>query len=71
MQPLDTKQLASAQALSFDIEERTAKLEAIADWRDELQHALDAAANPFDIAPDLDWLRREVSRFRLACKGVR
>jgi hypothetical protein len=32
---------------------------------------LGAGLNPFDCTPDIDWLKVEVERFVLACKGAR
>jgi hypothetical protein len=39
-------------------------------WRDELKELMRA---DFQLAmtADLDWLRTEVDRYKLACKGVR
>jgi hypothetical protein len=64
-----TKTLNRAQAFSFDIDERTKRLELIADWRDELRQRLADSVN--DVPPDLDELKDEVERFKLACQGAR
>jgi len=58
-------------AVRVDIDQLTENLSVIADWRDEIRRMLIAALNPFDVAPDLDWLRTEVERFKLGCKGAR
>ena len=71
MQKLDTASLAEAQPISLDLDSRTEKLTLIADWKDELRHKLARAANNVWEWPDLDALRSEVERFKLACKGVR
>jgi hypothetical protein len=70
LQGVSTTALLGAQAVSFDIEDRTEKLNLIADWRDELsQLIVDAQEDPDEL--NIDWLRAEVDRFSLACKGVR
>jgi hypothetical protein len=71
MQRVDSKTLARAQAQSFNLQERTERLELIAEWAAELRRVLEAALNPLDTAPDIDWLKEEVARFKLACRGVR
>jgi hypothetical protein len=70
MERPDSKALADAQAFSLDA--LTERLIAIAAWRDELQRKLARAADDvWGRLPDLDELRSEVERFKLACKGVR
>ena len=71
MQKLNTSSLANAQTVSFDLDSRTEKLTLIADWRDELRRKLERASNNVWEWPDLDELRSEVERFKLACKGAR
>ena len=44
----------------------------LADWQDELRLKLARAVNDvWGPPPDLDELRSEVERFKLACEGVR
>ena len=70
MERLDSKALADAQA--FPLDALTERLIVIAAWRDELRRKLARAANDvWGPLPDLDELRSEVERFKLACKGVR
>jgi hypothetical protein len=71
VQRLDEASLADAQALNFNLEDRTQKLELIADKAVELRLAIEAALNPLDITPDLDWLKGEVELFKMCCKGAR
>jgi hypothetical protein len=70
MQRLDKASLADAQEISFDFEGKTKRLELIREWRDELRLMIEAAFNPLDMSPDIDWLKAEVERFKLACKGA-
>jgi hypothetical protein len=71
MQEVDNRTIRNAQAI-FNIEDRTKKLELIADWRDELRRKLGNACNDvWSPAPDLEHLRTEVERFKLASKGTR
>jgi hypothetical protein len=71
VQHVSSTALASTQA-NFDIDERTRRLTQIADWRDELRSKFAYTINNvWDAPPDLDELRAEVERFKLACKGVR
>jgi hypothetical protein len=67
---VDSTTLEGAQEFSFDIEDRTEKLNLIADWRDELKELMRADYH-LAMTLDLDGLRIEVDRFKLACKGVR
>jgi hypothetical protein len=71
MQNLHKALLTEVQPISFDLDSRTESLTLIADWSNELRDMLAAALNPLDCAPDLDWLKVEVERFKLGCKGVR
>jgi hypothetical protein len=72
LQKLDTASIAEAQPISFDLDSRTEKLSLIADWKDELRLKLARAVNDvWGPPPDLDELRSEVERFKLACEGVR
>ena len=71
MQKLDTASITEAQPISFDLDTRTEKLTLLADWKDELRHKLARAADNVWERPDLDELRAEVERFKLACDGVR
>ena len=72
MQELDSNSLADAQAFSFDLDEKTKQLELIADWRAELRYKFaDAVNDVWGPPPDLNELRCEVERYKLACKGVR
>jgi hypothetical protein len=72
LQKLDTASIAEAQLISFDLDSRTEKLTLIADWKDELRRKLYGAVNDvWAPLPDLDELRAEVERFKLACKGAR
>jgi hypothetical protein len=72
MQRVDNKSLDRAQAFSFDIDERTKRLELIANWRDELRLRLANALNDvWGPPPDLDELRAEVELFKMCCKGAR
>jgi hypothetical protein len=71
MQRLDNASLVDAQEISFDFEEKTKRLELICAWRDELRRKLARSLNDVWSTPDLDELRSEVVRFRLACKGAR
>jgi hypothetical protein len=66
-----TKKLARAQAIKFDVEQRIRDLDLIADKKLELRLMIDAALNPFDMTPDLDWLKAEVELFKLSCRGAR
>jgi hypothetical protein len=66
-----TKKLARAQAIKFDVEQRIHDLDLVADKKLELRLMIEAALNPFDMTPDIEWLRDEVALFMLACKGVR
>jgi hypothetical protein len=70
-----TKTLDRAQPFSFDLDERTKRLELIANWRDELRLKLSGQwdhSSDFDpFALDVDELRQEVARFKLACRGPR
>jgi hypothetical protein len=68
---LDNSALAKAQAVTFDIRERTERLSLIADWCDELRRELGHACNNVWDEPDYDRLRTQVARFKLACRGVR
>jgi hypothetical protein len=70
LQELPSTALAGAQEISFDIEDRTQKLNLIADWRDELKELM-RADYQLAMTLDLDGLRIEIDRFNLACKGVR
>jgi hypothetical protein len=49
----------------------TEKLGIIADWRDGLRQLLAHAANDVWDWPDIEHLKVEVARFKLACKGAR
>jgi hypothetical protein len=71
MQRLDKALLVDAQQVSFDIDTRATNLELIADKAAELRLMIEAALDPLDMSPDIDWLKAEVERFKLACKGVR
>jgi hypothetical protein len=71
MQRLDKASLVDAQQVSFDIDTRTTNLELIADKAVELRLMIEAALNPLDMNPDIDWLKAEVERFKLACRGAR
>jgi hypothetical protein len=72
LQHVHSSTLATAQATKFDIDERISRLNQIADWRAELRSNLAYAVNNvWDGPPDLEALRAEVERFKLACKGVR
>jgi hypothetical protein len=67
---IDSTTLEGARAVSFDIEGVTEGLNVIADWRDELRQIIADEMDSLDAA-GLAWLRREVDRFNLACKGAR
>ena len=69
MERLDSKALADAQAFSLDA--LTERLIVITAWRDELRRKLAQSLNDVWSTPDLDELRAEVERFKLACKGAR
>jgi hypothetical protein len=69
MQRVNSKTLDRAQPFSFDLEDRTKKLERIAAWRDELRMKLGRACNNVWEQPDYDAL--SVEQFKLACKGAR
>jgi hypothetical protein len=69
MQGLDNASLVDAQVVSFNLNEKIERLTTIADWKDELRRMIAAALD--DPTADLDWLKTEVMRFRLACKGAR
>jgi hypothetical protein len=71
LQHVHNTKLADVQAVSFDLEEKTRRLELIAEWRDELRRKLGHALNDVWSMPDLDELRSEVEHFKLACKGAR
>jgi hypothetical protein len=71
MKRLDKASLVDAQEISFDFEERTKRLELIADKAVELRLMIEAALNPLDMNPDIDWLKAEVECFKLACRGAR
>jgi hypothetical protein len=70
---MSTHQLRSgAPKVTVEIDGVTDRLHLLADWRDELRRKLARAANDvWGPLPDLDELRSEVERFKLACKGVR
>jgi hypothetical protein len=67
---IDSKALEGAQEISFGIEDRTQKLNIIADWQEDIRRLIADEMNSLDTA-GLAWLRAEVDRFNLACKGVR
>jgi hypothetical protein len=71
MQRVDNKTLDRAQRFSFDIDERTKRLELIANWRDELRLKLGRAVNDVWSMPDIDELKAEVELFKMCCKGAR
>jgi hypothetical protein len=71
LQHVRNTDLAHRQAFSFDLKDRTQKLELIADKAAELRLMIQAALNPFDTTPDLEWLKAEVELFKLAARGVR
>jgi hypothetical protein len=66
-----TKPDTGVAVAAFDLEGITSQLELLADWRDELRRMLAYALNNVWEEPDLDWLRSEVERFKLAVKGAR
>jgi hypothetical protein len=66
--------LGEAQPISFDLDERTAELEAITNWKENLQGRLRAQFDEFEANLDpgeLDELIDEVRRFGEACRRVR
>jgi hypothetical protein len=79
MQEVDSKTLARAQVLDFNIEKRIEQLEVIRRWRDELFAKLWDEPADLDLEnievwgpkQDLDALQAEVEQFKLACKGAR
>jgi hypothetical protein len=72
LQHVHNTKLANAQAFSFDIDERTKKLELIADWKDELRQRLaDTVNDVWGPPPDLDELKAEVELFKMCSKGAR
>ena len=70
MSEIATKHLDGA-VVAFDLDALTGNLELMADWKDELRLMFAAALNPVDMTPDIEWLRVEVERFKLACRGAR
>jgi hypothetical protein len=79
LQNVDSKSLADSQAFSFDIDERTRRLELIAAWADGLRARIWDEPAQLDLEnievwgeqQNLEALRAEVEQFKLACKGVR
>jgi len=71
MQHVRNNSVARAEAQNFNLKEQTERLELIADKAVELLLMIEAALNPLDMNPDIDWLKAEVERFKLACRGAR
>jgi hypothetical protein len=75
MMSVHTKSLPAAQPFSFDIDERTRRLELIANWRDALRDKLSgqwdqsSEFDPFALEPDE--LRSEIELYKLAAKAAR
>jgi hypothetical protein len=57
-----------AHVVEFDLVRRTEALVTIADWASELREMIAAG---FDRHADIDWLKVEVERFKLGCRGAR
>jgi hypothetical protein len=79
MERLDSKALADAQALNFDVDERIKALEMIAAWMSDLRSRIWDEPEELDLENIDNWgepqnleaLAAEVEQFKLAVKGVR